>query len=117
MYNSNYVLDGFVGNDIMREINTYTVNPIEESRNVHDEALIARLDQIYDKFGEQSHKRIKSLQRHMDTCRDYETSFEISETIADVYFDLERISYEGLMRYQPKVNKEELIECIRKVCN
>ena len=108
MYNSNYVLDGSLGIDILREINNYTAHPIEESRTVRDEALIERLDKIYDDFEKQSKKRINSLYRNKDTCRDYEMSFEINEVIADIYYDLQQISYEGLMRFHPKIKKEEL---------
>lgn len=87
-----------------------TLHSIEDSRTFRDAALIERLDLIYEMFNEQSQKRIKALQREFATCRDIETSFEISETLADVYFDLERISYEGLMRFQPKIKIDELVE-------
>lgn len=108
-----YVLDSRFGNDVVNEIHNCTQHPYEESRTIRDNSLIEELDHVYYEYREDCEKRIQSLNRNIGRHRDFEYKLEVQEMIADIYYDINNVSYEELMKFKPKIRVEDLKEYIR----
>jgi hypothetical protein len=77
-------------------------NHDKEARDIRDENLTEHLDNCYEIYRQKELVKISQVQSSMKKY-DYETVLDLREQINDIYYDIENISYETIMKLYPRV--------------
>ena len=122
-YYTSYVMDHVIGLDMVKEVNNYMSHPFTESRNIRADEMYSAIQNIKQEYLDDLNEISNKISRA--ACYSIEDSHEIAEQLGDLYFEMnsfveydedgnEKFDKYKLMRFKPRVNKEELYSQIEK---